>query len=83
MPSKTLPRDILLPFDAKAWVPLEAALFVLSRGKFDAPKERERLGNQGGSMADHDEPLISVTCPTSERRQNFHPLLYIVDRRVG
>mmetsp|Transcript_109194 Transcript_109194/g.209838 ORF Transcript_109194/g.209838 Transcript_109194/m.209838 type:complete len:1279 (+) Transcript_109194:52-3888(+) len=68
VPRKKLPRDAYLPAAAKSWQPIEAALFVLSGGVF-RPRE-ERPSDVGA------EDLISVVCPTSERRQQFHPLLY-------
>jgi len=74
---KTLPKDIVLPAEAKSWPPLEAALCVLSGLVFD-PRQKQAWRPDPSSAAGQGERdrLISVTCPTSEKRQHFHPLLY-------
>ncbi|CAK0847854.1 unnamed protein product [Prorocentrum cordatum] len=65
---RTPAGSALLPGAAREWPALEAALYVLSGGAFDPRREvRERSPVAA---------LFSVTCPTSERRAHFHPLLY-------
>lgn len=65
---KKLDLPTRLPAEAREWSALDAALHVLTGGKY-APLLR-------GERPSGDGVLVSVVCPTSEVRQHFHPLLY-------
>jgi len=68
LPKKSPPRHVHLPARAASWPPMEAALFVLSGGAFDPSEPRPEPEDR--------QDMISVVCPTNERRHCFHPLLY-------
>jgi len=74
VPRKPMPRDVYLPAEAVSWEPIEAAFFVLSGGVFH-PVRAGRVDKRPPA-ATQKNVLLSVTCPTTESRQQFHPLLY-------
>ncbi|CAE7350879.1 unnamed protein product, partial [Symbiodinium necroappetens] len=74
--TRTLPRHATIPAAALEWPVFDAAIYLLSLGFFD-PRLHGRTGQ--GDQGLRDAPgkhLVSVVCPTSEKRHNFHPLLY-------
>lgn len=76
---RTWPRWSRLPHVALNWQPDEVALYVLTEGVFDprrhgrSTKQAKRAAKISGSSG---KIFVSVVCPTSEQRRNFHPLLY-------
>ncbi|CAE7452919.1 unnamed protein product, partial [Symbiodinium sp. CCMP2456] len=74
--TRTLPRHATIPAAALDWPVSDAAIYLLSLGFFD-PRLHGRTGE--GDQALRKAPgkhLVSVVCPTSEKRHGFHPLLY-------
>ncbi|CAJ1457540.1 unnamed protein product [Effrenium voratum] len=70
--TRRLPRAMRIPADSLTWQHREVAMFLLSLGVYDPRRDaRKQLGDAG-----HANELISVICPTSEKRHAFHPLLY-------
>lgn len=66
------PRAMPLPSIAVQWSAADAAFFSVTRGRFDP-----RLhGCTKPTRTPDGLRLISVICPTSDRRHAFHPLLY-------
>mmetsp|Transcript_13366 Transcript_13366/g.33562 ORF Transcript_13366/g.33562 Transcript_13366/m.33562 type:complete len:515 (+) Transcript_13366:47-1591(+) len=65
-------KPIRLPLEARAWEAGDTALFILTQGMFD-PCRHGRLEHKRRPFTGQ---LISVTCPTMNRRHVFHPLLY-------
>jgi len=61
---------------AAAWRPLEAALHVLSGNAFEPDKPRAEARRVSKQPADQGSGLVSVICPTNNKRRLFHPLLY-------
>ncbi|CAK9113580.1 TPR_REGION domain-containing protein [Durusdinium trenchii] len=78
---RRLPRHAELPAAALQWPHSEVAMFLLSLGVYDPRYHARDGGGPGGDTVSSVSPpgpgsLISVICPTSQKRHAFHPLLY-------
>eukprot|EP00971_Amphidinium_carterae_P340659 6479111-Amphidinium_carterae.1 len=60
-----------LPATAEAWSEVEVALYCVSGGVFNP-----ELHRRDPVSVERAETLVSVICPTTDKRQHFHELLY-------
>ena len=77
---RRVPRHSKMPMSALQWPSTETAIFLLSLGVYRP--FHPHGGGRGANLLPVFQPscsnalMVSVICPTSDRRRVFHPLVY-------
>lgn len=69
-----VPHESRMSGEALEWEPIDVALHLLTLGIYDPGKHARK--QEIPRHCTRDQALVSVVCPTSEKRHPFHPLLW-------